>query len=156
MKIYFAGSIRGGRTDAPVYRAMIEYLSVFGEVLTEHVGDMALSEAGDDGPDDRYIHDRDMAWLSACDCLVAEVSVPSLGVGYELGYAVAMNKPVLCLCRAESRQPAFGHDHRQSRRSQRAVFLRRRGKEYPGGFPEAKALRPNSKCGILFWHDAIP
>lgn len=105
MKIYFAGSIRGGRTDAPVYRAMIEYLSVFGEVLTEHVGDMALSEAGDDGPDDGYIHDRDMAWLSACDCLVAEVSVPSLGVGYEVGHAVAMNKPVLCLYRAESRQP---------------------------------------------------
>ena len=105
MKIYFAGSIRGGRSDAPVYQSMIEYLSSFGEVLTEHVGDISLSENGDDGPDDRFIHDRDMAWLSACDFVVAEVSVPSLGVGYELGYAVALKKPVLCLHRSDPGRP---------------------------------------------------
>ena len=97
MKIYFAGSIRGGRADACVYQAMIEYLSSFGEVLTEHVGDVSLSEKGDDGPDDRYIYDRDMSWLAKCDVLIAEVSVPSLGVGYEVGCAVVLKKPVLCL-----------------------------------------------------------
>jgi 2'-deoxynucleoside 5'-phosphate N-hydrolase len=97
MKIYFAGSIRGGRTDVHIYQSMIEYLSSFGEILTEHVGDPSLSETGVDGPDDRSIYDRDMAWLDECDVLVAEVSVPSLGVGYELGRAVALKKPVLCL-----------------------------------------------------------
>jgi 2'-deoxynucleoside 5'-phosphate N-hydrolase len=101
MKIYFAGSIRGGRRDAPVYQSIIECLSLFGEVLTEHVGDVSLTEKGSDGPDDRFIHDRDMDWLKACDILVAEVSVPSLGVGFELGQAVALKKPVLCLYRAE-------------------------------------------------------
>jgi 2'-deoxynucleoside 5'-phosphate N-hydrolase len=102
MKIYFAGSIRGGRKNASVYRSLIAYLSGFGEVLTEHVGDASISEEGNDGPDDRYIHDRDMAWLSGCDFMVAEVSVPSLGVGYELGCAVALEKPILCLYAAES------------------------------------------------------
>lgn len=102
MKIYFAGSIRGGRADVSVYHSMIEYLSSFGEVLTEHVGNKALSVKGEDGHDDRTIHDRDMAWLRASDIVVAEVSVPSLGVGYELGVAVALNKPVLCLYRADS------------------------------------------------------
>ena len=29
--------------------------------------------------------------------LVAEVSTPSHGVGYEIGYALSLNKPVLCL-----------------------------------------------------------
>jgi nucleoside 2-deoxyribosyltransferase len=105
MKIYFAGSIRGGREDALVYEAMITWLRSFGEVLTEHVGDPALSEKGDDGPDDRHIHDRDMAWLSACDLVVAEVSAPSLGVGYELGWATASGKPVLCLHRPFSGRP---------------------------------------------------
>ncbi len=99
MKIYFAGSIRGGREDVPVYDALIKYLHLFGDVLTEHVGDPSLSQKGDDGPDDRYIHDRDMAWLSACDLVVAEVSSPSLGVGYELGLALSLKKPVLCLYR---------------------------------------------------------
>jgi 2'-deoxynucleoside 5'-phosphate N-hydrolase len=99
MKIYFAGSIRGGRADLTVYRSMIEFLSASGLVLTEHVGDPLLSEKGDDGPDDLYIYNRDMAWLQECDLVVAEASNPSLGVGYELGRAVSLNKPVLCLYR---------------------------------------------------------
>jgi nucleoside 2-deoxyribosyltransferase len=105
MKIYFAGSIRAGREDAPLYKSLIDYLSCFGEVLTEHVGLESLSERGDDGPDDGYIYERDMSWLSACDILVAEVSVPSLGVGYEVGWAVALKKPVLCLYKSGSQNP---------------------------------------------------
>lgn len=34
--------------------------------------------------------------------LVAEVTQPSLGVGYEIGRAVAMKKKILCLFRPES------------------------------------------------------
>lgn len=34
--------------------------------------------------------------------VVAEVTQPSLGVGYELGRAVALNKPILCLFRPQS------------------------------------------------------
>jgi len=105
MKIYFAGSIRGGREDAALYLDLISRLRAFGEVLTEHVGDPLLTRAGDDGPDDRSIHDRDMAWLAACDLLVAEVTMPSLGVGYELGCAVSMGKPVLCLHRPSPGRP---------------------------------------------------
>ena len=38
MKIYFAGSIRGGRDDAEIYSQIIEFLQGYGQVLTEHVG----------------------------------------------------------------------------------------------------------------------
>jgi len=102
LRIYFAGSIRGGREDAAVYSAMIAFLRTFGEVLTEHVGNLELTEKGDDGPNDRFIHDRDMEWLQCCDLVVAEVTQPSLGVGYELGCAAAWNKPTLCLFRNNS------------------------------------------------------
>jgi nucleoside 2-deoxyribosyltransferase len=102
MKIYFAGAIRGGREDAALYYEMIQYLQSFGAVLTEHVGDMGLTQEGNDGPDDPAIHDRDMAWLKSCDLIVAEVTLPSLGVGYELGWACALNKPILCLFRPEN------------------------------------------------------
>lgn len=105
MKIYFAGSIRGGRDDAGLYQELIAFLKTHGEVLTEHVGDPGLSQKGDDGPDDRYIHDRDMRWLKDCDLVVAEVTVPSLGVGYELGWATALAKPVLCLHRPVPGRP---------------------------------------------------
>ena len=99
MKIYFAGSIRGGREDADLYMQIIEILSNYGEVLTEHVGDPSLTSLGDDGPNDRFIHDRDVEWLQAADVLVAEVTQVSMGVGYEIGRAVEAGKPVLCLFR---------------------------------------------------------
>jgi len=111
MKIYFAGSIRAGRDDAAIYETMIAWLRSHGDVLTEHVGDPALSVKGDDHPKgvsgsgDRYIHDRDMAWLASCDLVVAEVTTPSLGVGYELGWATALKKPVLCLHRTITGRP---------------------------------------------------
>jgi nucleoside 2-deoxyribosyltransferase len=102
MKIYFAGSIRGGREDATLYLEIIEYLRNFGEVLTEHVGDPNLTEKGDDGPTDRFIHDRDLAWLQSADVLVAEVTTVSMGVGYEIGRAIESGKKVLCLFRPET------------------------------------------------------
>lgn len=99
MKIYFAGSIRGGREDAALYFEIIEYLKDFGEVLTEHVGDAGLLAAGDDGASDSYIHDRDVEWLQSAEVLVAEVTTVSMGVGYEIGRAVESGKNVLCLFR---------------------------------------------------------
>ncbi|HJN83219.1 MAG TPA: hypothetical protein QF478_10580 [Verrucomicrobiota bacterium] len=46
MKIYFAGAIRGGRQDASICHAMIAHLQAQAEVLTEHVGNKALSDGG--------------------------------------------------------------------------------------------------------------
>ncbi len=105
MKIYFAGSIRAGRDDAAIYEAMIEWLRSFGSVLTGHVGNPALTQSGNDGPNDRFIHNRDMAWLKSCDCVIAEVTRPSLGVGYELAMATMLKKPVLCLYRPVPGRP---------------------------------------------------
>ena len=47
MKIYFAGSIRGGRDDQELYSAMIEELQTYGEVLTEHIGSSDLGNQGE-------------------------------------------------------------------------------------------------------------
>ncbi|KAM6916113.1 5-hydroxymethyl-dUMP N-hydrolase [Xenentodon cancila] len=104
MKIYFCGSIRGGRDDVHVYQRIVHKLQSYGSVLTEHVSSTALSNAGEDGSagGDQSIHDRDIEWLRQCDVVVAEVTQPSLGVGYELGRAVNMKKRVLCLFRLSS------------------------------------------------------
>ena len=98
MTIYFAGSIRGGRHDQAIYERIIERLRHFGTVLTEHVGDVNLSLGGENAAD-CDIHDRDLDWLRSADVLVAEVTTPSLGVGYEIGRAVEWGKRVVCLYR---------------------------------------------------------
>lgn len=86
-KIYFAGSIRGGRVDADLYRRIIQFMQQTDTVLTEHVGssNLILNEQGRER--DAHIYDQDTAWLRQSDLLIAECTCPSLGVGYELAYA---------------------------------------------------------------------
>ncbi len=102
MKIYFAGSIRGGRDDAEIYYQIIKFLQEYGQVLTEHVGEKDLNVMGESTLSDKQIHDRDMKWLLESDLMVAEVTNPSLGVGYEIGRAIEAGKKIFCLYR-ESR-----------------------------------------------------
>jgi 2'-deoxynucleoside 5'-phosphate N-hydrolase len=98
-KIYFAGSIRGGRTDSEIYSRLISHLSMYGEVLTEHVGSAELTATGEEGLTDDFIFQRDIRWIENADVIIAEVSTPSIGVGYEIASAEMMNKPILCLYR---------------------------------------------------------
>ena len=92
-KVYFAGSIRGGREDAELYGRMISYIQRTDIVLTEHIGRSDIFES-EKGADDADIYAQDTAWLRECDLLIGECTHTSLGVGYELGYAEAHDKPV--------------------------------------------------------------
>jgi nucleoside 2-deoxyribosyltransferase len=98
-KIYFAGSIRGGREDASLYREIITLLQTRGEVLTEHIGSEGLTPSGETAMSDEEIYRRDMDWLTSSDIIVAEVTTPSLGVGFEIAKALDLGKQVICLFR---------------------------------------------------------
>ena len=93
-KVYFAGSIRGGREDAAVYRRIIDYINATDTVLTEHIGLGNLSVKTRTKEDDVHIYECDTEWLRSSDVLIAECTNPSHGVGYELAYAEARNIPV--------------------------------------------------------------
>ena len=93
-KVYFAGSIRGGREDAAVYKCIIDYINATDTVLTEHIGLGRLSVKARTKEDDVHIYERDTEWLRSSDVLIAECTNPSHGVGYELAYAEARNIPV--------------------------------------------------------------
>ena len=100
MNIYFACSITGGRAFETVYQEFTRTLLADGhEVPTAHLAEsnvVALEKV----IDPREVYNRDVAWINACDALIAEVSVPSHGVGYEIGFALEHDKPVLCLAKA--------------------------------------------------------
>lgn len=103
MKIYFAGSIRGGRDYAKTYFDLITHIEQRATVLTEHIRNDQLSTHGEETLPDSEIYSRDMSWLKQCDAVIAEVSAPSLGVGYELGRAEAEGTPILCLFDGKSK-----------------------------------------------------
>lgn len=100
MKIYFSCSITGGRDDQPVYRQIVQALLEDGHsVPTAHLADDSISaeekivEAGE-------IFRRDSYWVKMCDAVVAEVTTPSHGVGYEIALAEFTGKPVFLCYRA--------------------------------------------------------
>ena len=101
MKIYFACSISGGRKDEKTYQYLVQVLKSMGiDVPTAHISETGIEEIdAREKPGD--IYHRDVTWIRESDLLVAEVSTPSHGVGYEIGYALDLDKPVLCLYKNE-------------------------------------------------------
>lgn len=96
MKIYFSGAISAGRERAAIYQHMVARLQAQGhDVLSAHVADPAVLEREKD-VSARVVFDRDVQWIAECDAMIAEVSTPSTGVGYEYGLAIQLGKPVLC------------------------------------------------------------
>jgi nucleoside 2-deoxyribosyltransferase len=99
MNLYFACSITGGRAFEFVYQAIIRALQEDGhEVPTAHLADSGVT-ALEGVVSARQVYERDVAWIRACDALIAEVSTPSHGVGYEVAFALGLSKPVLCVYR---------------------------------------------------------
>ena len=94
MKIYFCGSVRGGRADKDLYKDIIDHISQKHEVLTEHIGTTKVNLIEQGRKKDQLIYDKDTSFLKQADMIIAECTTPSLGVGYELAYAEKLGKPV--------------------------------------------------------------
>ena len=97
MKYYFAGSIRGGRDKADTYVKINELLEKNGTVLDKHVASNDVFKLESNNSEEE-IYNRDINWIKECDMVIAEISVPSIGVGYEIAYAESLNKKIICLC----------------------------------------------------------
>ena len=63
------------------------------------MGSQSLTDQGEQNKSDSEIFQRDVCWIREADIIVAEVTMPSLGVGYELGFGESLGKPVICLYR---------------------------------------------------------
>ena len=97
MKLYFSCSITGGRQDQPAYQLIVDALQADGhQVLTASLARPDLENREGVGSDEEVFR-RDIAWLDECDAVVAEISTPSHGVGYEIAYALQHAKPVICV-----------------------------------------------------------
>lgn len=99
MNVYFSCSLTGGRADEGVYAQIVDHLLARKvEVPTAHLARaevMALERV----VDAHETYQRDIDWIEACDAVIAEVSTPSHGVGYEIAYALGLKKPVLACYR---------------------------------------------------------
>jgi len=92
-KIYCAGPISGDITYQNNYKKIIELIKINGFhplYEPELKPNYTLT--------DQEIYRRDIKWLIDSAGVIAEVSGPSLGVGFEIAYALfELKKPVLAL-----------------------------------------------------------
>jgi len=96
MNIYFACSITGGRQYESIYQSITKSLLDAGHIVpTAHLAGKNVINL-EEIVDPRDVYTRDINWIKACDALIAEVSTPSHGVGYEVAFALSISKPVLC------------------------------------------------------------
>jgi nucleoside 2-deoxyribosyltransferase len=88
-RIYLACTVRGDRGGVEAGRVLAAGLRARGhEILTEHLLQDDV-ETAESALSEDQIFTRDLAWLDACDALVAEASASSFGVGFEVGYILA-------------------------------------------------------------------
>jgi len=98
MKIYFTAATTNNGDYRKQNSAIIEELTRLGHTLTsgEQILDHdKLAEDAKKTPEE--IFQREKAAIDEADCVVAEVTKPSSGVGGELVYALTNHKPVLSL-----------------------------------------------------------
>ncbi len=96
MNIYFSCSITGGRNDQGIYKLLVDQLTDWGhEVPTAILASPNVLEY-ENSSAPNAVYKRDVKWVEDCDALIAEVSTPSHGVGYEIALALMLKKPVLC------------------------------------------------------------
>lgn len=98
MNVYFARSLRGDRStgDEQVYKDIIGVIKRCGhrpQFEIQVVEPRRLDESHE-----QYIYRRDMAWIDACDAMIAEVTTASHGVGYEIAYAEFVRKMPIFFC----------------------------------------------------------
>lgn len=96
MNIYVSGSIYGGTQKIDIYKILIEELEKYGEVVDKQIAD-PNTIANEAYQNDEDIYKDLELKLMAADIVFAEVSVPSLGVGYELGFADKIGKKIVAV-----------------------------------------------------------
>ncbi len=96
MDIYFACSITGGRREEQAYKIIVNTLLTEGHhVPTAHLSQSNVMDL-ERIINPQEVYNRDINWINSCHALIAEVSSPSHGVGYEIAYALEIGKSVLC------------------------------------------------------------
>lgn len=101
MIIYCAGPIKGDTTYQKQYAEIINFVEEEGHTALAEINDKFTASVP---LTDRQIYKRDMKWLDGSKMVIAEISGTSLGVGFEIAYAIFLRKiPVLGLVNIEVR-----------------------------------------------------
>lgn len=97
MRVYFLGTITGGREYVDNYKLIADTIESFGnDVLSKQVTDKNITSDGEP-LSSSFIYERERKRIELAEVIIAEVSATSVSTGYFIHYALNLNKPVLVL-----------------------------------------------------------
>lgn len=110
MKVYFTASVSSGRSYLLQYKMIVKALKEMKyNVISDDVAFEKISKNGDRlkkdeelSPADIFLRERKE--MESADVVVAEVSQPSMGVGFLIGQALQKRKTVLALLYGETEE----------------------------------------------------
>lgn len=94
MKIYISGSIYGGQEKIETYKILIKELEKYGIVYDKQIADPEVIDKEVFQKDEEIFLNLESC-IKDADILFAEITVPSLGVGYEIGLADSLGKKII-------------------------------------------------------------
>lgn len=116
MKVYFTASIAGKKYYLNNYLKIIDILkSKRFEVISDHIINADQSQVRQEAKSARLKFQAQLdKWINSCDFMIAEVSFPSISVGFEISLALNRAKPVLILY-SEGHPPTLLAHHKDEK-----------------------------------------
>jgi hypothetical protein len=100
MIIYCAGPIKGDTTHQIYFKNIIKYVEQLGHSVLSGMSEKFSSTIP---LTEKQIYKRDLKWIDGSRVMIAEISSPSLGVGFEIAYGIFERKlPVLAVHYSET------------------------------------------------------
>lgn len=96
MKAYFTAAIARSPDQSAHYMGIIDHIQHLGHsVSSAHTTAAKPTIDQDDRKTVLDFQEKVEKWIHDCDFMIADVTYPSVSVGYEISHALRLNKPVL-------------------------------------------------------------
>lgn len=106
MKVHFIGDVGGNKPD---YKMIVDIVKNEGyELITDHSIVRTIDDIENEVPGDAELYAKKMVqWIKKADIVIVETTISLLGAGYEISFALQLNKPVIVLYRPDGKNTPY-------------------------------------------------
>ena len=110
MNIFFTASLRGKERYIDEYKKIKKILNTKNKTISSHIFDYNLDQVHEWDPEYRFNFYKNLFdQIKLADLIVAEITTPSINVGYEVCIALELKKPAIILYTGQT-EPELLHN----------------------------------------------
>jgi 2'-deoxynucleoside 5'-phosphate N-hydrolase len=98
MNFYFTASISGKKNHLSNYKKIVELIKKQHTIIADHILNTTEEQIQHETIEERHTFHKQLdQWIQSADAVVAEITFPSISVGFEISRALEKGKPVLAI-----------------------------------------------------------